>query len=77
MNLAESLDCSPETVATLLVSYTLIQNKTFLKGINKYKGIKNAGFDVKLLVLKVQLYHLLALDPWELLNQPLLLLHHI
>ena len=27
--MAESLPCSPETITTLLISYTLIQNKQF------------------------------------------------
>ena len=29
MCMAESLRCSPETITTLLISYTLIQNKKF------------------------------------------------
>ena len=29
--MAESLHCSPETITTLLISYTPIQNKKFFK----------------------------------------------
>ena len=32
--MAESLFCSPETITTLLIGYTTIQNKVFKKLIN-------------------------------------------
>ena len=31
VSVAESLCCSPETISTLLIGYSLIQNKKFLK----------------------------------------------
>ena len=37
--MAESLHCSPETVTTLVISYTLIQNVFGVKKINKNERI--------------------------------------
>ena len=52
IRMAESLRCSPETITTLLIGFTPIQNKKFLKickddlqrvrvGIEQYPGIGN------------------------------------
>ena len=39
--MTESLLCSPETITTLLIGYTLIQNKKF----NKKSGIRKKNKD--------------------------------
>ena len=36
--MAESIHCSPETITTLLISYTPIQNKKFKKQNNLMEG---------------------------------------
>ena len=41
--MAESLSCPPETITTLLISYTPIQNKTFLKKNFNREPLKGFG----------------------------------
>ena len=38
--MAESLPCSPETVTTLLIGYSPIQNTKFKKGLSYITGYK-------------------------------------